>query len=975
MGLLSKRKFSNSKPNKNRTKKQRNSRDHHRLQDETESSFQSSISNYTSRPSEDRSIASGPSILNMTKPKSNTVHRIVSPINKTRNEIPNSSNTNDPTVVQSTVLNDQMVTPKIIESQPNGIPNRNNDFAINEFNGTSDPGITQDPGIAINIMRQSTRETENNHTRDNQGQYLQTPNQGNQSSSSNSSMNNTSQNTQPTTVPPEQPKESGGIISFLTAAANKMSSTAIQYEEKEKKKDHSLVNKIDNFIKSVKHEDTAKTPPESNGSATTQQQVRNSNELKSLHSAQNVQFEPIRESPLNTLGNGDLTLDDFVHSNNNQQQVNPIMNNNQTIATNVPQIITNESPNIHRNVSPEIINKTLPHGNQLQATSNGSDVKRVHRLSINGQAPERQLSNGRSSILDSQVSNSNGNTTNISNNDDSKHLTETRTKEEVENTSSSENEDLDNVIDYSKKIKHAPEKENEEFHSTFKKIPKKDKLIEEISCALSKDILVQGKMYLSDHYVCFNSNILGWIKHIVIPLSEVIQIEKKSTAGLFPNGMVIKTLHQKYTFASIIGRDTVFSLITNVWHRVLLESSDVDPKKLRKAARSRAATVGSMSTNGSNISSSGDSSGDEASGGSGEDDDDSSGNESDDEGEDGSSGGEKAAAAGGGGGSGGGDGEFKGLPLVGPSTHEPTETGYEKSSDETFIAEDILKAPPGVIYLLLFGSDTSYFIRILKDQKNFDIDESEIHGLTKEKKDRHYTYTKPLGGSIGPKQTKCIIDDHLIEYNPDKYYEIEQTTQTPDVPSGNSFKVKTKIFLSWAEKNQTKIYVLTSIEWSGKSWIKGAIEKGTIDGQKDSMKDMIETLNSIISEGGSGKKSGGGGGGTASSKRRGTRSKRNTEKKQEEIKPKEEPPKGILDQILVLCKSIGELIPIPMIDSTIVGIIILVLSFFIAVYITNKINHLLFYKQDDYKSKIYCDAERDVWEWIISRSNEKLTNP
>ena len=37
--------------------------------------------------------------------------------------------------------------------------------------------------------------------------------------------------------------------------------------------------------------------------------------------------------------------------------------------------------------------------------------------------------------------------------------------------------------------------------------------------------------------------------------------------------------------------------------------------------------------------------------------------------------------------------------------------------------------------------------------------------------------------------------------------------------------MKTKIFLSWAANNETKVYVVTSIEWSGKSWIKGAIEK------------------------------------------------------------------------------------------------------------------------------------------------------
>ena len=225
-----------------------------------------------------------------------------------------------------------------------------------------------------------------------------------------------------------------------------------------------------------------------------------------------------------------------------------------------------------------------------------------------------------------------------------------------------------------------------------------------------------------------------------------------------------------------------------------------------------------------------------------------------------------------------------------------------------------------------------------------------------------------MGGPIGPKQTKCLLDDDLIEYDPEKYYEVVQTTQTPDVPSGNAFKVKTKIFLSWAQNNQTKIWVASSIEWSGKSWIKGAIEKGTIDGQKDSMKDMIETLNTMLAEG-NGKKDGGG-----ATKRKSTRSRRNTEKKE---KPEEKPveqPKSIPEQITALAKSIGELVPVSVLDSTIMGYIVMFFAFMVAYIITNKFLSLFSHGGSGKasRSKVYCDAEREVWQWIISRSDNKL---
>ncbi len=82
----------------------------------------------------------------------------------------------------------------------------------------------------------------------------------------------------------------------------------------------------------------------------------------------------------------------------------------------------------------------------------------------------------------------------------------------------------------------------------------------------------------------------------------------------------------------------------------------------------------------------------------------------------------------------------------------------------------------------------------------------------KSNKSRHYTYTKPPSGPIGPKANKCIIDDKLIDYDFEKYILVEQDTSTPDVPSGNSFKVKTKMFMSWAANNSTRIYVVTSVE-------------------------------------------------------------------------------------------------------------------------------------------------------------------
>lgn len=830
-------------------------------------------------------------------------------------------------------------------------------------------------------------------------------------SPSKSQLSNQETGTSPQPQPPKS-ESNGFLSSLLNAAANKMiSSTPPSPPPEDKKKDHSFSSKLDTLLRGVKHEGSKSSLVDGAATASADvdslenKQITNSSELKSIHSlTHDVQFEPVRESPLNTLGNGDLSLADFD---------NKFAREELGMGSRRPSFRSADSIT-KRATTPEL----MPNSGSL----NGGDTRRLLSRSLNRSnsslisIPQRPSSLGKSPVADSRMAKSSD--------DPNRNSTITENGRVDDNDSgvlpgNFDTENIEDIVDYTKKIKHALKKRNKEFHQNFKKLPTKEKLIDDFSCAVSKDILVQGKMYLSDHYVCFNSNILGWVTNLVIPLQEVIQIEKKSTAVLFPNGIVIRTLHQKYVFATFLSRDSTFDLITNVWHRVLLENSDIDPKKLqaqinkgkrRARAGSRVSNFSSTSrdddTNSLDISDS------DGLGGSDEDNDNSlfdededandSGHdaslESDDFESDGkpsdaseSKDGDVAATSGSG-------NTFKGLPIVGPLTHAPTETGYSKESSETFISEDTIKAPPGAVYLIMFGTDTSKYIRILKDQKNFDISESKIKALTKENKERSYTYTKPLSGPIGPKQTKCNIEDKLIEYQPEKFYEVEQTTQTPDVPSGNSFKVKTKIFLSWAANNETKVYVVTSIEWSGKSWIKGAIEKGTIEGQKDSMKSMISTINLIVSQG-SDKKEG------ANGKRK-SRSRKGTLKKEqeeEEVIKVEQPetPKSLSEQFMTLVDTIGGLIPIPFLSNTVVGFIIVLIGFLTTVSVFNRLtstspkqyielipNDYLYASRIQIRDNKYLllptvetsfknerlkrQEELSLWSWLNNRSEGRL---
>ena len=81
------------------------------------------------------------------------------------------------------------------------------------------------------------------------------------------------------------------------------------------------------------------------------------------------------------------------------------------------------------------------------------------------------------------------------------------------------------------------------------------------------------------------------------------------------------------------------------------------------------------------------------------------------------------------------------------------------------------------------------------------------------------SYIKPLNASMGPKQTKCELNDETIYCNWDEYITTLTTTRTPDVPSGNVFSVKTRTCVMWAGGGSngaapsTRVIVSCGMEW------------------------------------------------------------------------------------------------------------------------------------------------------------------
>ncbi|KAI2866887.1 hypothetical protein CBS12448_760 [Aspergillus niger] len=410
----------------------------------------------------------------------------------------------------------------------------------------------------------------------------------------------------------------------------------------------------------------------------------------------------------------------------------------------------------------------------------------------------------------------------------------------------------------------ASKKRNRDFHQLFRSVPEDDYLIEDYSCALQREIILAGRIYISEGHICFSSNILGWVTTLVISFDEVVAIEKESTAMVFPNAIAIQTLHARHTFRSLLSRESTYDLMVNIWK--------INHPSLKSSANGTRVTDGT----GDKTEKAGES-----------DDESEEEDEIYDEDEEGDNADSLFEAAGasvngsdksmptkpvsrkasgalanangagqaGANSSGDGKGSKSGSPadgdtdFPGPPTHPPTEYTDPAGQYDKVVKDDVIPAPLGKVYSYVFGAQSGAFMTkfLVENQKSGELQfETGNKGLTNDSRTRNYSYIKPLNGSIGPKQTKCISTETLDFLDLEKAVLVTLGTQTPDVPSGNVFLTKTKYLFTWAPNNQTRFLMTCTIEWSGKSWLKGPIEKGAMDGQTAFGNDLVAALKAAV---------------------------------------------------------------------------------------------------------------------------------
>lgn len=415
----------------------------------------------------------------------------------------------------------------------------------------------------------------------------------------------------------------------------------------------------------------------------------------------------------------------------------------------------------------------------------------------------------------------------------------------------------------------ASKKRNRDFHMLFKSVPDDDYLIEDYSCALQREILAHGRLYVSEGHLCFSSNILGWVTTLVMSFDEIVSVEKRSTALLFKNGLMISTLHSKHIFASFTSRDSTYDLIVKIWklgHPGLKSSLNGVQLDETGGDKTEKIDAESLVADSQSVSAS-DEEEEEGESDDGEDVYDEDEEEEEANAPAGSQSAEplllesaleksvtrKPSGAINGSVPADKPKDAPAAPAVqdfpGPVAHAPTDCGDSDTHYKKIVGDDIVPAPLGKVYDLMFGNASAAWMGkwITGDQKCTELQWEDKKGLSLDNRTRNFSYIKPLGGSIGPKQTKCLVSESLENLDLEKAVNILVSTQNPDVPSGNVFSVKTKYCLSWAENNATRVQINCTVEWTGKSWLKGPIENGANEGQTQYCKDLFTSLKAAVS--------------------------------------------------------------------------------------------------------------------------------
>jgi len=338
-----------------------------------------------------------------------------------------------------------------------------------------------------------------------------------------------------------------------------------------------------------------------------------------------------------------------------------------------------------------------------------------------------------------------------------------------------------------------------EFRSLFPAVGTDSRFVVDYSCAYHKDILHQGRMFVTTNFCCFYSYIFGWENKVVVEWKDVTSITKEKTAIFIPNAVQITTKDNKYFFASFVERDSSHMMLFRLWQATLANQllSDEDIDQIIACEY-----------------------------GEGEEDEEGD-SECPDTGDevDGS------------------DPTPVITPTITPSV-QPVLDNWLSTCEGSTVCDKTFPRPLEQLYRLLYSNDNFYF-NFQKERGTTELEIGDWELDDSGRKVREVSYNMALNNPVGPKKCQVKETQTLSKDNiENKIYCIETTADNSGVPYADSFSVVTHSCLVDTGNNTARLVARAEIRFKKDLWgfLKDKIETNAWSGIKSYYSSLSDAL-------------------------------------------------------------------------------------------------------------------------------------
>ncbi|KAI8840527.1 hypothetical protein BC829DRAFT_403229 [Chytridium lagenaria] len=345
------------------------------------------------------------------------------------------------------------------------------------------------------------------------------------------------------------------------------------------------------------------------------------------------------------------------------------------------------------------------------------------------------------------------------------------------------------------------EKRDRELHHLLKSVPKTDHVIDVFSVALQKELVLQGKIYLTQNRICFHSNILGFVNVLVIHLTSIKSIVKVKS-GPFHSSINVETFDFTYSFKTFLKDDTkIFGAIRTSWQNSAKLDKDTRmtsqelfdhvfstyhklDEKEKSSRKSTSALDGKEDSSHQLVG------GDESGDGAGD-------VKKDVEGEDLTD-------------------EYSLPPTLSPPASEPVcgcgDAGHLEKQD----FNGVFQVPAKRLFDLMFGVNSDNANMYEKYHKQRGENSRQMDQPTGVIATREGQWMMPFNNPM-VKLKEARVDEmaFLIKRVDYFVYVVECRSQTPDVPYGDNFSPMTRYCITWINKDTCRMKAFTGIRCEG----------------------------------------------------------------------------------------------------------------------------------------------------------------